>query len=59
PTVAFKIKINISVKIFLAIVLSGNININNDARGDKAFANGTTDDRVPFITNVINFGLDG
>ncbi|CAG8645926.1 1398_t:CDS:2, partial [Gigaspora rosea] len=41
------------------IVLSGNININSN----PSFANGTSDDRAGFITNVINFvrnyNLDG
>ncbi|KAF0437504.1 hypothetical protein F8M41_004378 [Gigaspora margarita] len=45
--------------IFLAIVLSGNIDINFN----PSFANGTSKDRTTFVTNVINFvhnyGLDG
>ncbi|RIB04236.1 Glycoside Hydrolase Family 18 protein [Gigaspora rosea] len=58
-TVAYRNTNNIPVKIFLAIVLSGNININTN----PSFANGTSSDRSGFITNVINFvrnyNLDG
>ncbi|CAG8746897.1 36446_t:CDS:2, partial [Gigaspora margarita] len=58
-TVAYRNTNHIPVKIFLAIVLSGNININSN----PSFANGTSSDRAGFITNVINFvrnyNLDG
>jgi hypothetical protein len=53
------------LQIFLAITLTGNIDINNDnkLKNDSAFASGTTTDRASFVTNVINFvfkfGLDG
>ncbi|CAG8626728.1 10062_t:CDS:2, partial [Racocetra fulgida] len=50
-TVAYRDTNNIPVKIFLAIVLSGNININSN----PSFANGTSSDRAAFITNVVNF----
>ncbi|RIB27232.1 Glycoside Hydrolase Family 18 protein [Gigaspora rosea] len=57
--IAYRNTNRIPVKIFLAIVLSGNININSN----PSFANGTSDDRAGFITNVINFvrnyNLDG
>ncbi|KAF0437500.1 hypothetical protein F8M41_004374 [Gigaspora margarita] len=50
---------HLPVKIFLAIILSGNIDINFN----PSFANGTSKDRNTFVTNVINFvhnyGLDG
>ncbi|CAG8641583.1 20686_t:CDS:2 [Cetraspora pellucida] len=58
-TVAYRDTNHIPVKIFLAIVLTGNININSN----PSFANGTSGDRTAFITNVINFvhnyNLDG
>ncbi|RIB06116.1 Glycoside Hydrolase Family 18 protein [Gigaspora rosea] len=58
-TVSFRNANRLPVKIFLAIVLSGNIDINFN----PSFANGTSKDRNTFVTNVINFvhnyGLDG
>ncbi|CAG8536488.1 9152_t:CDS:2, partial [Racocetra persica] len=61
-TVKYRNDNKINTNIFLAIVLSGNLNINNDFKNKQPFASNKTE-RASFVSNVINFvykfGLDG
>ncbi|RHZ81506.1 hypothetical protein Glove_120g80 [Diversispora epigaea] len=53
-TVQYRNVNKINTKIFLAIVLSGDININNKFKDKDPFASNTTE-RASFVNNVINF----